>query len=428
MKTYALLGLLGGLAIGCGAADETPAQAPATDNQPTETPTNTPPVATPPLDHGAPSTTYPAFTPDIAQLVFNGGVVLANPVVVTITWTGDTHADDFEHFGDVVGQGDYWKQVTSEYGVGPATSGPANHVRITTPAPTSMSDSDIQTFVANSVTAATSPWPTPAAGEPIYIIYLPKTTDLKLGNSSACKQGVGGYHDSIVAGDKHVAYAVIPQCSQMDEITLAASHELGEAATDPHPTSAPAWTGFDLDHLSWEFFNQFQSENGDACEFYKDAMLSATESDVPFAVQRQWSNASARAGHDPCVPARPGTYFSVSPLNQEAISVDLSQLGGGTETTMGYKIKVGESRQIPLGFYSDGAMPAWKITATEGGMYSRAKGNVDLELDVDQGQNGEKAYLKVTVNTAGRTGTELVTVVSTARGVSHYMPILIGQE
>ncbi len=43
-----------------------------------------------------------------------------------------------------------------------------------------------------------------------------------------------------------------------------------------------------------------------------------------------------------------------------------------------------------------------------------------------QGQNGEKAYLTVTVNTAGKTSTELITIVSTQAGVSHYMPILIG--
>ena len=52
--------------------------------------------------------------------------------------------------------------------------------------------------------------------------------------------------------------------------------------------------------------------------------------------------------------------------------------------------------------------------------------NVDLSLDVDSGQNGQKAYLTMTVNTACKTGSELITIVSTRGGTSHYMPILIG--
>ena len=51
-----------------------------------------------PVDHGAPSDTYPAFPPDMPQLQNNGGAVLAHPVIVTVTWPNEPNADAFEQF------------------------------------------------------------------------------------------------------------------------------------------------------------------------------------------------------------------------------------------------------------------------------------------------------------------------------------------
>lgn len=429
MKNHALLVLFSSLAIACGATEQigpAPAPVPA-DPAPTE-PTPAPPEATPPLDHGKPSDTYPAFTPAMGQLVNNGGGVLKQPVIVTITFPGEPHVDDFETLGDKVGAGAYWKAIVSEYGSGPAVSGSENHIRMQDALPASITDKQLATFVSDNLSKAEGAWPTPATGDPVYILYLPKTTDLVLGKSSACRQGVGGYHESVKVNGKNVAYAIIPQCQGFDEITLSASHELAEAAVDPYPNARPAWVGFQDENLAWEFFQQFQSENGDACEFYRDSALRPNESDVGFTVQRQWSNASALAGHDPCVPAFPGaTYFNVTPLQQEDIDVDLSSMGGSTATTKGYKIPVGKTRTIPLGFYSDGPLSKWTVRAVAGGIAGGSRGSdVDLNLDVNEGQNGEKTYLTITVNSAGRSGTELVTVVSTRGSTTHYMPILIG--
>jgi hypothetical protein len=431
-KNYAILGLLSlsGLAVACGATTEEPAPAPApaaTEPAPVEPPPAAP--AAPVLDHGAPSTTYPAFPPAMGQLRHNGGAVLKNPVIITVTWPGDDKADQLETLGDTIGAGDYWKDVTSEYGAAAAISGTAHHVRLTDTAPASMTDKELDAFVAAHVGAATGGWPVPA-GDAVYILYLPKATQLMLQGKSACSQGVGGYHDSTKVNGKSTAYAIVPRCgTSFDHITLSASHELAEAATDPYPRSRPAWSGFRDEDLAWEFFQQFQSENGDACEFYRDSDLDPGESGLGYTVQRQWSNVSGKAGHDPCVPAFKGAkYFNVTPLGLEDIDVDLSALGGDIATTKGFKVKVGETRQIPLGFYSDGAMSPWTIKAVSGGIAGgRSSGGVDLDLDVTEGENGQKAYLTVTVNTAGKTNSELVTIVSTRAGVSHYMPILLGR-
>jgi hypothetical protein len=443
-KNYALLGFgslgslgslvsLSCLAIACGSTVEEPAPVvvPAAEPAAPAEPAAEEPAA-PVLDHGAPSDKYPAFAPAMGQIKNNGGSVLKNPVIVTVTWAGDEHADELETLGDTIGAGQYWKDVTSEYGAAAAISGAEHHVRLTDAPPASMSDTQLDAFVSSHVAmgAAAGGWPVPT-GDAVYILYLPKATTLMLQGKSACSQGVGGYHDSTKVNGKPTAYAIVPRCgSQWDHVTVSASHELGEAATDPYPRTRPAWYGFRDEDMSWEFFQQFQSENGDACEFYRDSDLDTSESGLGYTVQRQWSNASGKAGHDPCVPAFKGAkYFNVTPLGLEDIDVDLSVVGrGDIMTTKGFKVKVGATRQIPLGFYSDGAMGPWTIKAISGGIAGgRSSGGVDLDLDVTEGQNGQKAYLTVTVNTAGKTNAELITIVSTRAGVSHYMPILLGR-
>jgi len=433
MKTQALSLLVASLTgiVGCGSADSGPSTpAPADDNQAAPGDTGDPssePPADPPLDHGAPSTTYPAFTPEMGQLASNGGPVLEKPVVVTITWPNEPNVETFEAFGDQLGPTTYWASVTAEYGVGAAKSGASNHFRMADAAPASISDDEIASLVSARVSATdATAWPKPASGEPVYTMYIPSGTSLLLQGEDACSQGVGGYHDSVNVDGKNVAYAVIPQCGNVSESTLSASHELDEAATDPYPRDNPAFAHFDDDHLAWEFFQQLQSETGDACEFYRDSTMAPT-SELPFTVQRQWSNKSAAAGHDPCVPAAPGVYFNVTPLKLENVDVDLSALGGDLATTKGYKVAIGDTKKIPIGFYSDAATDAWSIKVVEGGiMGTSQKGKFTMSLDIEKGQNGQIAYLSLTAVKKGKLGGGIVTIVSTNGSKSHYMPIFIG--
>jgi hypothetical protein len=77
-----------------------------------------------------PSGTYPAFQPNIGQIVNQGGTLLTSPKIVTVTWQSDPNASTFEAFGDKIGASSYWKTAVGQFGVGAATSGTANHVRI----------------------------------------------------------------------------------------------------------------------------------------------------------------------------------------------------------------------------------------------------------------------------------------------------------
>ncbi len=435
MNIRAILGLalVSTVVVACGTstADPAPAVTPPPDVTPDAGP-DTPPVpAVPPptpLDHGAVSTKYPAFTPATGQIATKGGAVLASPVIVTVTFTGDPQANDVEAFGDEVGAGAYWKAIASEYGAAAAISGAANHLRLTAPAPASISDSALATFIADSLSSPTTVWPKPATGDPVYILYIPTTTIVTFQGADAC-QTAGGYHGNVNVNGKQVAYAIVLRCGgPLSDTTITASHELDEAATDPYPSESRAYAGFREEDLAWQQFLQNQDEVGDACEFFNDSMLSPGDGPAAlqkYAVQRQWSNASGLAGHDPCLPEFSGeVYFNTTPLDTEDIMVAVAN---SLTTTKGYLVKAGTTRQIPLGFYSESATDAWTIKAVNGTLAGGPLGDdITLALDVTTGQNGQKAYLSVTVKTASPSSSELITIVSKKGGVTRYMPFLIG--
>ncbi|MFI5302593.1 MAG: hypothetical protein ACHREM_31265, partial [Polyangiales bacterium] len=232
--------------------------------------------AAPPLDHGAPSTTFPAFKSDLPQLHDNGGGVIASPAIVAITWDTDPAQAALDDFTMKIGASEYWTKVVSEYGVGPATATTVHiPVDATHPLPASFTQGTVDQFVDQNAGAAASGWPAPTP-QTIYVVYLHPSTVLTAQGGNAC-QVLGGYHSS--TQQSGVIYAILPRCGSgaqaVAETTVSASHELGEAATDPSQ-GALTYFGFDGAHGAWDLFNQFQVENADACEFYLDSSYMET--------------------------------------------------------------------------------------------------------------------------------------------------------
>jgi hypothetical protein len=407
--------------LGDGGGDAGTSDAPSADvTQLPDAATDDAPVEAGP--YGAPSTTYPAFTPWMAQLTNNGGPVLTSPVIVTVTWDVDTGRSTFEGFGDAIGSSTYWSGAVGEYGVGAATSGAANHVHLSTTPPAQWTDNDVQAFIK---TNAGSVLPAPTS-QTIYVFYIATGTTFLFGNQNACGS-IGGYHDSVVVGSQPVAYAVLPNCSTDSKTTLYASHEIGEAATDPLPSSQPAYYGFDDPYLAFHEWQRGNDENGDACEFFADSKYTET---TPFNydVQRLWSNKMGPLGHSPCQPYT-ATYFNVAPLGIQDITVDLSPEGGPTNfKTKGYVCALNATCQIPVGIYSDGATSPIAVSVAESNpLVNPVTGRLTLSIDPQKtsGVNGEITYVNVTVTQKGPINAEMLTVVTTLSGVSHYLPLLI---
>lgn len=422
--------------------------------------TGTEAAVTPPRNHGDASSQYPAFTPDVPTVQDQGGPTLGAPEIVTVTWPNEPNATALESFGDDIGHSVYWTDTTSEYGVGPATSGPADHVRLTEAAINAWSDTELASWLSDHV-ASYAQYGLPApTGNSIYTLYLSTATDLTVSGSDGCQQGIGGYHSSFVLDGRDVSYAVILQCNGADlkSATSSASHELIEASTDPHPNDVAAYYGFDEAHLAWDVFQSFQDEVADACEFYYgpngafflnsfavieaadagadggDAGLVADAGTLSFDVQRSWSNVSAAAGHAPCVPAVAGPYYAVTPLDMVNISLNLAPIGGGSNAqTQGYAIAKGATKTFPVGFRSDGPTSGpWTISASEGNpLLGGSQGShITVSIDTPTGQNGDIAYVTVTVNAIDTSmNGELLTITSQLPGgVRTYVPILISNE
>jgi hypothetical protein len=395
--------------------------------------------------NGMASTTYPAFKVDVASVVDNGGPVLSAPVIVTITWSSDPDAVTWNALGDAMGPSSYWHAINSEYGVGPSTSGTANHISITTAPPTEFSDSDLDALVTAH---AGVDWPAPTANT-LYAIYMPPGVGLYFGGSpasggqDACALGVGGYHEETMDA-KHTVYAIMPHCSmfQTGDIELSASHELNEAATDPHPNTNTAYAGFDQNHLAFEFFNQFQDELGDACESFVEATDALDF--TPYVVQRQWSNKSAAAGSHWCLPALNEPFYNTTFLPQtklDTISVDLSSLGmgAGTTTSKGFKVPLNQSRTFPIGLFSDketGGPFTLDVQGLGGPLAQDQNGNVinngtaTVTLDLTSGVNGQIANVTVTPTAYSPMGIVFfyVRAVLPNSQQHHYLPILISQN
>ena len=368
------------------------------------------------VDHGMPSTTYPAFHPKPPQLFDYGGPVVATPHIVPVVFANDdpATATQLGAFANAIGASTYWTDDTSEYGVGPATG--AAPVLLTDAPSGTMDDTAIKTLIASKLNANDAAFPTIDANTVLLFVF-PSAVHITQQGGTSCKDFLG-YHTSVALDAAHgnlsVPYVVIPTCSGIqgfqgfDAITATASHELIEAATDPFPDTDPAYGRVNIDDYFWKM--QFGGEACDLC-----AQQSSSFGKLPgldYVVQRCWSNKEAAALHDPCAPqAVDAPYFNAAPVLPDKTSVSLY---GHTVTLNSVHIPVGETRDVEIDLFSDGATSgAWTVHAESLTPALGTSGNLDMKLDREQGQNGEKLHLSIHVLDAGQFNVEPFVIRST---------------
>ena len=104
-----------------------------------------------------------------------------------------------------------------------------------------MFDNPIHAPLAPEGSSGTTPHPT---ASPLYAVFLPAGVTLTAGTEVSCVD-FGAYHDETILS--RIVYALMPRCptrgQPIDALTPAFSHELIEAATDPHPETAPGFLG-----------------------------------------------------------------------------------------------------------------------------------------------------------------------------------------
>jgi hypothetical protein len=352
---------------------------------------------------------------DVPQVQDNGASVIKAPVLQSISFSGYDQATPIDAFIASVGGTTYWHDAVGEYGVGAPTVQPPVHLTAT--APKTVDDSAIGSFIATTL-AANVGLMAPSANA-LYVISYPSTTTITLDGSKSCT-GFGAYHNSASVGGVTVAYAIVPECTYPPSTTLESttdslSHELAEATTDPVPIpfANATWQGTDANHTFWEVITGGDGELGDMCSFFSSSFF--TPAGFTYDVQRIWSNAAVKAGHDPCQPELPGeVYFTAVPLMTDQVAIVWDGQSG--YTTEGVQIAVGSSKTIPVQLYSEGPMAAWTVAAAE---YPSSK-NLSFAWDKTTGQNGDTLHLTITVTaTDGTYGGNAFYIESTSGSLAH---------
>ncbi|HVY48713.1 MAG TPA: hypothetical protein VHB21_22650, partial [Minicystis sp.] len=325
-----------------------------------------------------------------------GGPLMPAQRLVPVYFDGDDAAFTarIDAFLSALVTSRYYADAAGAYGIGAPSLAPAAHGGA---APASIDDADVASWVASNIASGALP---PRTDETVYVLFYPAATTVTLWGMTSCV-GFGGYHLSADLGDgTRAVYAVVPRCADdsgapsLDELTVSTTHELFEAATDPFDAN-PAYTVTDNAHSYWGSI--LGAEVGDLCDLSPDG--AATFPDLPYRVQRIYSNASALAGHDPCVPIPDGqVYFNASPDPQDDL--------GGEE---GLLVPVGGSATIAVDLFSDGPIDAWQVKAFDVRELMGQPPHLAFAFDRDTGENGD--HLELTITTTDTAPGEVETYV-----------------
>jgi hypothetical protein len=365
--------------------------------------------------------TYPAPHP-VAPQVVTGGVVDAQPKIVTVSFPNDPLEADLDTFATAIGKTTYWGDRTKEYGIAPLD--PIGRIHDTTTWPATLDDAQIQTWLLGRIDGADAGWPAPDKNT-IYALYFPpgvSITNQAQGLPPSCGTAImpswHGYHENVtLSGGQLVPYAVISRCDSIPEdpnatgilyASAVASHEVIEAMTDPFVIAGQyGFFGTDPDHIAFELATG--AELGDMCSLIGNAFY--TPPDFPYLVQRIWSNAAAAAGHDPCQPQPTGqVYFNSVPVLHDTITVP-SIYGTGLVTTKGVTIAVGKSKTVEVDLFSEAPTSGpWSVRAVE----TDGATSLSFKFDKTTGLNGDKRNLTITVVSANAgAGAESFALIST---------------
>jgi hypothetical protein len=401
-------------AVGCGggpSADGVDAAGPAADAG--SSPDATPDEDAPAVDAVAAAPVYPAAHPPIPRVI-SGGTLMTKPKVVHVSFAADPLEADIDAFATSMGKTTYWGDRVKEYGVAPPV--PIARIHDAYAPPATIDDAQIKTWLVGRLDGSHPEYPAPDANT-IYTLYFPPgvtITNMAAGLGASCGAW-HGYHDQAQLADgTPVVYAIISRCASIPEdaratgiqyVSAVASHEVIEGITDPLvETNDYGYAETDNDHIAFSFIGL--AELGDMCALVGNAFY--TPPDLPYLVQRIWSNEVAPTGHDPCLPELAGhVYFNTAPVLDDTVTVT-SQ--GQSDTTKGALVPVGQTKSVELDLFSEAPTPGpWTVSVHEIGGTS-----LDLKLDKTTGQNGDKLNLSIHVLSKNPAyGAELFVIEST---------------
>lgn len=341
-----------------------------------------------------------------------GGVILAHPQLVVITYADDPNRDTIEAYASWMASSTWLTSVGAEYGVGGGTV--LANVRLTTAAPDTTTTPDIQAMLRAGIDDGTLPRAADGSfHDVLYVVYFPAHTTISDPDLGTSCMSYGGYHyETPATSGLLFSYAVIPACSgfnpsltDLEFIEEATSHEVIEAATDALPVSMPAWAYSQggPDYSPWLYVG---SELADLCALRIGP--SAAYREGPWVATRMWSNAAAMAGdRDPCIPDSGQPY--------RAVSI--------TPSTIQF---------VAAGASMDFALDAWTTApVADFTLYAAAAGGTfvpsSVSIDRTTVNNGDHATLTVGVPAGTASGTYALVYVEVVTSGTEYdgFPVVV---
>jgi hypothetical protein len=317
---------------------------------------------------------------------------------VTVTFAGDPFEADLRAFDDAITSTPFWSATTSEYCDATACIGAGaggGHATLPAPASTAMADADLRTLLRAGVQDQTLPAPTEGT---VYVVFIPSGMSLTSppidGGATSCV-GFHGYHEHMLIGADDVAYAIIARCADapsFEAMTMIASHELVEAATDPD------LDGFTIDDSAWATWHG--GELADVC------LGESTTKEGAWTVERTYSSAAAKAGKHPCVPATSADEFGVAPAAKQPGTIHL---------------EVGQTKSVALVAFAAAPGPDFTVVAAD----PSHSGMVTAALDHATVNDGAPLVLTLTLTKAPPSGSATILLRSTRGSVTGAWPILV---
>jgi hypothetical protein len=259
---------------------------------------------------------YPlGFDPDTAHAVDHGGRILKHvdvaPVYLGDYWKTSAGASD-RKFNDGAmanlvknkGMTGLWKQ----YGAGAGTT--HGSVAVGAGNPRQMTQAQVAALVKAQIASGTLD---ASKRERVFMVVLPPGCELVANHGESSRNGLGGFHGSVTVGGREVYYAALAYPKRTasgtngidfagnarDNLSIAESHEITEAVTDPDVELAmrlrdPSKLGWYDDVTRWGYTHTGKGEIGDIpvinAQLRGDRTLrSAWGRSDGYAFQKEWS-------------------------------------------------------------------------------------------------------------------------------------------
>jgi hypothetical protein len=149
-------------------------------------------------DFGAPSDTYPAYTPPLPTALSRGAPVLKDFTVVPVLFAGDTGAANVPDFLTRYAASAEWGKSVAEYGVGKITVGAT--VTLTEPAPKAINDPEVRSWLFAKLDGTHPEWGATDEAtleQTLFLLVYPSGTRLSDAPGRFSCADFFGYHSGV---------------------------------------------------------------------------------------------------------------------------------------------------------------------------------------------------------------------------------------